>query len=317
MTRTLAIGIDGGGTTTRAVVESEAGVVIGRGESGPSNPHAVGVEVAVRNVASAVLLALRSAAQPRSAVSLLALGAAGLGDPAMRRRLRLELARSFSEVSLFVTTDADLALAATGGSAIANRVVAVIAGTGSIAMARGAKGTLARAGGFGFRIGDDGSGAWIAREALALAQRSLEGRAPRTRLVDSLCRALDTDREGLRVAAHRAADSAAGLASLAPIVLATAKSGDRAAREILVEAGSRLADLATCVIRRAGLARAPDRVSLSRYGGIFAKMPPVDRAFRKRLVDRTGVSPIPPRVPCEIAAIELARLEFAIRSTRR
>lgn len=317
MNPTLALGLDGGGTRTRAVVESPEGLLIGHGESGPSNPLSAGFADARDHAILAATAALRDARRSPRDVASIALGAAGLADPSLRDRMAKALARAFPRASVRVYGDADLALAATGSSANAPRVVAVIAGTGSIAVARAANGAVVRAGGYGFRIGDEGSGAWIAREALAAAQRALDGRGRRTRLVAAFCAALRCDESGLRVAAHEAAESASRLASLAPVVGELASAGDHTAREILRDAGARLADLSACVMRRAGLRRSRAPVSLSRFGGIFEKMPFVNDSFETRLRTLTGTTPLPPRVRAEVAAIELARLDAAAAGARR
>lgn len=306
-TTLYSIGIDGGGTRTRAVLVDGAGNVRGSGFAGPSNPHSAGPTAAGRAVLLAAKRALTAARASRREVALVALGAAGLADLASRRSMHDALSREFAAAKIHVTTDAELALAASGERADCGPKVAVIAGTGSIALGCDKKGTRVRAGGYGYRIGDEGSGAWIGREALARAQRAIDGRAAKTALVDALCETLRCRREDLRLAAHRAAESASSLAALVPIVALAADDGDVASAALLRLAGTQLAELAACVDARVRRSSSRKAAVICCYGGVFEHLPRVERAFRAELRRRIGASPTSRRVQPELAAIELAQ----------
>lgn len=306
-TTPFSIGIDGGGTRTRAVLVDADGTVCGSGVAGPSNPHSSGSAAAARQVLLAATRALSAARASRREVALVALGAAGLADLASRRSMRAALVPKFANASIHVTTDAELALAASGERTDSAPKVAIIAGTGSIALGCDVKGARVRAGGYGFRIGDDGSGAWIGREALLRAQRALDGRDPKTALVDALCEALRCSRDALRLAAHRAAESASSLGALAPVVALAADDGDVASATLLRLAGARLAELAACVDARVRPRSRRKPAVICCFGGVFERLPRVDRAFRTELRRRIGVAPSRCRVLPELAAIELAR----------
>jgi N-acetylglucosamine kinase-like BadF-type ATPase len=88
-------------------------------------------------------------------------GAAGAEVPAAASRLRDLLERRLPGCRVSVVHDTRLALAAAGLDA----GIVLIAGTGSVAYARAADGREARRGGWGWMVGDEGSGAWVAREA--------------------------------------------------------------------------------------------------------------------------------------------------------
>src|SRR5436309_650814 len=92
MGEAVFVGVDGGGSHTRAVVGRVDGVVLGRGEAGASNPSALGFEAAVAAIEAAVGAALERSAAAREvagswAVEAIALGVAGAGRPADRARL--------------------------------------------------------------------------------------------------------------------------------------------------------------------------------------------------------------------------------------
>src|SRR5204863_821295 len=86
---------------------------------------------------------------------------------------------------ILVVNDALIALVAGAGD---NPGIVVIAGTGSIVYGRSAAGEAARAGGWGHMIGDEGSGYWIGREALAAVMRAADGRGPSTALTAEILR---------------------------------------------------------------------------------------------------------------------------------
>jgi N-acetylglucosamine kinase-like BadF-type ATPase len=78
---------------------------------------------------------------------------------------------------LEVTNDAVIALA---GASAGGPGIITISGTGSIALGRNAEGRGARAGGWGYVFGDEGSGFDVARQAVRAALRMEEGWGPAT-----------------------------------------------------------------------------------------------------------------------------------------
>ncbi len=130
----LVIGIDGGGSHTSAVVaDAAAGAVLGRGEAGPSNVRAVGAEAAARELEAAVDRAFAAAGLPRARAAAACLGLAGVGRPDAQEAVRGWAEGAGLAGTVSVVTDAELLLAAgtPGGWGLA-----VIAGTGSMALAR-------------------------------------------------------------------------------------------------------------------------------------------------------------------------------------
>lgn len=166
------------------------------------------------------------------------------GGPEGKRRILRELTPA--EV-VEVTSDAEAALVgATAGGA----GVAVVAGTGSIALARNAEGHRARSGGWGYIFGDEGGAFDIARRALRRALAAEEGWGPPTALLELFRRqvSVGTANEAL----HRfytAAWPRDRIARLAPQVDREAERGDPQAREVLREAGVALAGLAAHAAR--------------------------------------------------------------------
>lgn len=152
------LGIDGGGTSTKAVVLDD-------GETtwlppGPPVNGLVDRGLAIR-IAGLV-------AQTR--VDAVGVGLAGVRALDVAQRLKEEIETLTGGVIAEVTDDAGAAL----WGAIGDRPGAVlIAGTGSVAVGRSTSGQIARLGGHGYLLGDEGSGYWIGRELLRLALRAM------------------------------------------------------------------------------------------------------------------------------------------------
>src|SRR5207237_10017789 len=100
-------------------------------------------------------------------------GTRGLSIPGRRESLMLELSTRFAGAEVRVSNDALIAL---WGALAGRQGVAVLAGTGSIALARSEDGREGRAGGWGYLLGDEGSGYWLGREAIAAYLHVLEAR---------------------------------------------------------------------------------------------------------------------------------------------
>src|SRR5436305_3930230 len=179
----LVLGVDGGGTKTRAVVVGRGRRVLGEGEAGPSNPLRVGVNEAAHAVREAVERACAAAGVRRIEVVAAEVGLAGVKRADIRERMRAALSE-LGIKSIEVVTDADIALY---GATEGKPGLVIIAGTGSICCGVNARGRHACAGGWGPVAGDEGSGSWIARRALQAVARASDGRGRKTSLVEAAC----------------------------------------------------------------------------------------------------------------------------------
>lgn len=164
----LFLGIDGGQSSTTALIGDETGRVLGEGVAGPCN-H-VGAAERRTKFYAAVGESVKQAASRAGVDPVFAAVCAGFsGGSNDKDALTRELIRS---ERYLVTHDAHIALAgATGGGP----GVVVIAGTGSIAYGRDAEGRTARAGGWGYVFGDEGSAFDIVRQAVRAMLRHEEG----------------------------------------------------------------------------------------------------------------------------------------------
>ncbi|KVW85538.1 BadF/BadG/BcrA/BcrD ATPase family protein [Burkholderia cepacia] len=175
----FAIGIDGGGTGTRAVLADRHGRELAQGRGGPSG-LGLGIERAWASIGVACADAFTQAGLafdwPQCALGC---GLAGVNNAAWLAAFRAQAPLG----ALAVESDAYTTVVGAHGGA-PGLIVAL--GTGSIAAALDAAGACRIAGGFGFPSGDEASGAWLGVRALAYAQQALDGRVPRDAFANAL-----------------------------------------------------------------------------------------------------------------------------------
>ena len=260
----LFLGIDGGQSSTTALIGDDSGRILGWGEGGPCNHagKAEGRARLTRAITDSVSQACTRANLDFAAVTFEAACVGMSGGPEDKAAIVAELVRAAQFV---MTDDAVIALA---GATAGEPGIITIAGTGSIAFGRNADGRSARAGGWGYIFGDEGGGFDITRQALRAALRYEEGWGPPT----ALCRVL------LEATASRSANEAlhrfytdewprSRVATLARLVDWAAREGDQVARDILFTAGQQLATLAGSVRRQ--LWDAAAAVQVAYIGGVF------------------------------------------------
>lgn len=285
----FVIGVDAGGTKTTAWIASADGAAsdgpLGAGQGGPGNPRAVGFEKATREIAAAIQAAWNDALNRnvvRTTADVLCLSAAGAGRSQEQDELRRWAMSQQLAGTVVITGDAQPILAA---AAPDNVGIALISGTGSFAWARTAKGKHHRAGGWGYLLGDDGSGYAIAIAGLRAAVRAADGRAEPTSLLDALMHHLRVAKPSELIEAIYGTDRIrAQIADCADVVFATAPN-DPVARCILEQAADDLGSLVTVVARRAEFS--PGEFTLALAGGVLTHQP----EFRANVVTRTDVDP--------------------------
>jgi glucosamine kinase len=267
----VVIGIDAGGTKTVCRLADAQGNVLSEARGPGANLQSTG-ELHVERVLHQLITEVTTSAPDWPAA--VCLGIAGVdraGDAAVVRNILLRIAPRSRVV---VVNDALVALEA--GVPGAPGVV-LIAGTGSIAYGRNLDGWAARAGGWGYLLGDEGSGFWLGRQALRSVVRSADGRGPHTLLTDrvlahfGIARTQDLVRE-----IYNGSFEPATVAAIASQVEGAASDGDEIALH-LIDTGARelgLAALSVCA--RLKLSRGP--VVLA--GGMFTAAP----RLRQRVV---------------------------------
>jgi len=269
------LGVDAGGTKTVVIVAEDDRVVARAVGGGAKMRSGRGIACATV-IAEIARRAMAEVSRLRS--DILIAGVAGAGRDAERDEIRQALRTEDLADRVIVTGDTEIALAA----AFADRPgIVVTAGTGSMAVARDPAGRMHRAGGFGWQMGDEGSGYAIGRAALGAVGRAADGRSPRTELTGLLLKA--TRCESMEAMVRWAA--AAGVpevASLAPAVFEAAQGGDTVAAGIMDYAARELAALVFRLIPHFGAdERLP--IDVATNGGLLFHDGPLHRMLRARL----------------------------------
>ncbi|WP_306210098.1 N-acetylglucosamine kinase [Actinoplanes sp. RD1] len=220
----LVVGVDAGGTASRAVLATTGGAIVGRGHAGPGNPLTAGPGPAAAAVAAAVRAALRG--HDPAAVCAATLGIAGPEAP-------FAPALAALGITAPVTVVGDVVTAFAAGSSAASGTV-LIAGTGAIAAAIRDHTVVRTSDGLGWLLGDEGSGRWLGLQAVRTAVR-----------------AWDTP-FAAQVATHAGVATADAMVywaqalpwerigALAPLVCAAARAGDPHATSLVVRASAHL-----------------------------------------------------------------------------
>lgn len=240
------IGIDGGGTGTVGILTTETGQCLAQVQLGPSNYHVVG-EAKTRAVLKNVVEELcEKAGIPLTSAIHFCLGMAGLGRAEDRKiigRICDELGISDNRI---LTHDAHIALV--GGTEKQHGVI-VISGTGAIVYGINAEGKEARASGWGYLLGDEGSGYDIAIKGLRAVARAADGRGSPTELTHRILNALELNAPGDLIRWVHAASRDA-IAQLSEIVFDAARSRDTIAEQIVDDATDELVCAASSVIHQ-------------------------------------------------------------------
>ncbi len=259
----LFLGVDGGQSSTTALIADATGSVVGAGAAGPCNHVTSGEsrDKLTRVLGTCIGAACREAGLPEDTIFEAACFGMS-GGPEDKESI---VKRIIAANALLVTDDAVIALS---GALAGQPGVVAIAGTGSIALGRSADKQRARAGGWGYVFGDEGSAFDIVRQALRAALRAEEGWGPQTSLSELFL--AQTGLNSLNAVLHLFYTESwprSRVAGLASAVNHCAREGDELANGILTGAGQSLAVLARSA--RQNLWEVNAIVNYSYVGGVF------------------------------------------------
>jgi N-acetylglucosamine kinase-like BadF-type ATPase len=281
------LGIDAGGTKTVCLLADERGAIISEARGAGANLHAAG-ELAVEKVLHEVMEEAIERAADDPAIgdqsirpAAVCLGIAGVDREDEAQIVRAIMRRIGYKSRVLVVNDALIALVS---GARDDPGIVIIAGTGSIAYGRNARGEAARAGGWGHMIGDEGSGYWIGREALAAVMRAADGRGPETALTAEILVHFNVaDVSRLPRIVYDREMPRMSVAALGPILQTVASDGDAVATRILERAADELVLGARSVTMR--LEMRGDAFSFHLAGGVFRVVPWLADELPRRLVE--------------------------------
>jgi glucosamine kinase len=280
------IGIDGGGTQTRAVALDEDGAELARVQGPAAIADSRHPEAAAVPISQIAWSAAHAAGRELPCTALWA-AIAGVGRESVRGPVEKAVQGMGLAHRSGVGTDVEAAFhdAFRKGPGIL-----VISGTGSVACGRNESGKEARVGGWGSLLGDEGSGYAIGLEALRRVARGAEGRGPETGMEKAILTHLGLESPEALVSWTGEAKKA-DIAALVPLVVDASKDGDGAAVEILVKAVEELGGHVLALLANLGPWSTPPKVALS--GGLLGPKGPLRKSMevtiaaqRLTMVDR-------------------------------
>ncbi len=179
----LILGIDSGGTKTHTILTDTKLNLLATSKNGPGNYHNIGEEKAKKNISSSISEALSKANMTEEDVDYAGFGIGGLDSEKDHNIVKSFLEEIDSVKNLkkkYIVNDVIIShYSITGG----RPGIVVVGGTGSTIYGTGENGGSCRAGGWGWIIGDEGSGSYIAKRGLQEAGKAYDGRGKETLLV--------------------------------------------------------------------------------------------------------------------------------------
>lgn len=284
----LILAVDTGGTKTAAwlveVVDDIEHRLLGQARTSAGNPLSVGFEKATQAILEACVTARNLANRGDHPAARAVLSIAGAANRQMAQRFA-DWAVSVGIGRRVAIVSDVLPILAAGSPECCG--VALIAGTGSSAFGRAADGNAKRCGGWGYLLGDEGSGYAIGRAALQRALRVLESGSPAHGLADSMLNAIGASSvTELTRAIYGSADPRHTIAAFTPIVASAADRGDPVACEIFTDAAASLAELAARTAATVGLTGT--NFSLAISGGVLINSPRLQQLLQAEL-DKHGL----------------------------
>ena len=306
------LGIDAGGTKTVCLLANERGEILAEARGSGANLQAVG-ELEVEKVLHRLMEETLGDRDVRP--SAICLGIAGVDRPQDSNAVRGIMHRIGYKTPTVIVNDALVALVAGAGD---QPGVVVVAGTGSIAYGRDGSGRAARAGGWGYLLGDEGGGFWIGRAALSAVVRQFDHRGPATMLTDLVLTQMElsTPAEVIHAIYDRGLQRHT-IAGIADVVQRATDAGDAVAAEILGRAAGELAAAAASVVTR--LKMRGDVFPTILAGGIFKGIPSLAADLASRMAEvapRTEVRrlEVEPAIGAVTLALAAARGDVVIPS---
>jgi N-acetylglucosamine kinase-like BadF-type ATPase len=295
---TLYMGIDGGGSNLRVVIVDEQMQIRVTVQRGTANPRIIGQEQSAALIQDALREALAQVTEPVHGVGI---GIAGASAVYARDWLVNVIHVVLPDVHIAAGSDYEIALVGANGT---REGVLLLAGTGSVAFGVNAAGQSLQVGGWGYLLGDEGSGYWIGMKALQVVTKIIDGQLQATsslkqQIMDEL--QLPQSSDILAWVYGQKPTPVASVAQLSGIVLEAAASGDEQAQMIITQAADQLVHLARTTMRQLNMSEA--RIAFA--GGLLESQ----NRLSAQVIEKLGLSEHPQaQYPPMIGAALLAKL---------
>jgi N-acetylglucosamine kinase-like BadF-type ATPase len=305
------IGMDGGGTKTHAVITDQHGALLADHVAGPSNFQIIGVEKAAETIFTLIEMCCDSVDCSIGDIASVTCGLTGAGRVGDQKRMAEGLkkfARSKKHPlkRVIIESDARIALE---GSFNGGAGIILIAGTGSIAFGKDAKGNVHRVGGWGRILGDEGSGYFLGRLGLTAITRHMDGRGEITKLTAMAAKQFGlTDQTAIINAVYK---ENFDVASIAPLVISAAEKRDAVCRAIVENAVVELAwhvQVAAEKLSTASKKKVKEKIHVAFIGGLIANDTLVAKLLKQYLALHFPVIEIiPPMSSPAFGAVVMGR----------
>ena len=301
----LILGIDGGGTKMTGCLLNGEGRILAYREQPPAIYAKLQGQI-VQPIQQLLLKLFEDAGVTNRSVAIAGICSTGIGRP--RDREIVTQALNAARIAEHVVVDSDAAGALAGAFAGGPGII-VNAGTGSFAVARTDSGELVRVGGWGYLIGDEGSGFALARNALNAALQDWDGRGEKTALRSMFEKHFGVESIDLAISQIYAPDFDRGqMARLSPLIFGAAEQGDSVAARLIRETGFELGRHVMAAVHRFGSAK---RIALSLMGNLFRRETELLPSFWEALgKESSRIDVVQPRFEAVIGAALLALLSF-------
>lgn len=286
------LAVDGGGTKTVAVITDEHGKILSIEKCGTSNYHVAGKKGAIQTLKYVINKVIRnlyhtSLGGPTNVIFNVGVFALAGIDTKKDKANVEDIVRQViikSDIQIDEVIIENDALSVLLGATDQHPGSILIAGTGSIAIAHDGKGNFTRAGGWGHRLGDEGAGYWIGKEAIRAILKMLDGRGPKTMLADLVFHHFHFENhEELYDWAYGPDYSIHQVGILSKVVDKANHQGDSVSRRILDAAVTELFDLVSAVAKRADIAEQSFKLLL--LGGVLQNSNYVKRELIGKIKD--------------------------------
>lgn len=298
----VVAGLDMGASKTACVVADLHARPLSVSLAGSANPNSVGLDGVLLAFNKALSEALTPLSSRCPVIRAVCLGVAGLETDRRKSRLETLLRKSLEGPPIVIaSTDANVALL---GALFKRPGALVIAGTGSVVLGKNSQGQTGRVGGFGFLLGDEGSGFDIGRKGIQAALRSSDGTGPETLLSQALMAFYGIEKpSGVLPLVYQNRSKVALVAKFAMEVLSLAFQGDKVSERIVREGVEDLLRALEALARKLNLQGA---FSFVVTGGLFR-----NEAFRELFLESVNrkfpqAKPMQPLYPPEMGAVFMA-----------
>ncbi|SHG46762.1 N-acetylglucosamine kinase [Ornithinibacillus halophilus] len=262
------LGIDGGGTKTKGVIASSTGEIAAEATVGPSNPNSVSKEQLENEFTLLFNELMQKSGELFSEVKHIYAGMSGVEHPVTKSEMSQLITNIIPGQNVTITNDAITALYS---GTLGKPGIVQIAGTGSITYGLNEEGKFGRVGGWGYLLGERGSGYALGSDALKAVFATHDGLGEDTLLLHSILKKFETSElPNIVKLIYQSKNSKELIASISKLVFEAYDQGDSVASSIIRNNAQNIGDSIACLIKRMFNQKLTIPVVL--VGGVFKRI---------------------------------------------